>query len=134
MATTVFEPNDLAGSFTQEGQRPLQLWAGEADKITEVFEKSNAAETFKKYEVVAVGTEGRVIKFVPGEGTAGKPIGFIAQPISAEDASVAVYVGGYPNHEALVWPDALDTFEKRRAAFIGNGAMFIGKLNGPIPA
>lgn len=130
MATTVFEPNDLAGSFTQEGQRPLQLWAGEADKITEVFVKEDAAATFKKYEVVALTAEGKVKAF---DGT-GSPAGFVAQPISAEDASVAVYVGGYPNHEALVWPGSLDTFEKRRAAFIGNGAMFIGKLNGPVPA
>lgn len=130
MARSVYDTDDLAGSFTQEGQRPLQLWAGEADKITEVFFKSGGGDTFAKYEVVALTDDGKVKKY---DGT-GKPAGFCAQPVTDLDGTACVYVGGYPNHEALVWPASLDNFEKRRAAFIGNGAMFIGKLNGPIPA
>ncbi len=134
MARTVFDTDDLAGYREQQGQRPLQLWAGDAKIITDAFQKANADDTFSKYEVVALGSEGRVVKYNPdGEGDAKIPRGFVAQPIKAIDTHVQVFVGGYPNHEALVWPASLDTFEKRRQAFVNNGSMFIGKLNGPQP-
>lgn len=134
MARTVFDTDDLAGYREQQGQRPLQLWAGDAQIITDAFQKANADDTFAKYEVIALDSNGRAIKYNPdGEGDAKTPRGFIAQPIKAGDAHVQVFVGGYPNHEALVWPASLDTFEKRRQAFVNNGSMFIGKLNGPQP-
>lgn len=131
MARTVFDTDDLAGYREAQGQRPLQLWAGDAKIITEVFNKDDAAAEFEKYEVVAITKEGKVTKYT-GEGTT--PIGFMAQPIKAQDATACVFVGGYPNHEALKWPASMADFEARRAAFISNGSMFIGKLNGPQPA
>lgn len=136
MSRRVFDTDDIAGYRTQEGQRPLQLWAGDAKIITDAFLKANAGDTFAKYEVVAINGEGKVIKFDPA--ASGKddtiPRGFIAQPVDASTAWTQVFIGGYPNHEALIWPASLDTFEKRRHAFIDSGSMFIGKLNGPQPA
>lgn len=135
MARTVYDTDDLAGYRTAEGQRPLQLWAGDAKIITEGFAKANAGDTFSKYEVVAINADGKVIKYDgSGAGDAGTPRGFLAQPIAADVQNVQVFTGGYPNHEALKWPAAMDTFDKRRHAFLGNGSMFIGKLNGVQPA
>lgn len=134
MARTVFDTDDLAGYREATGQRPLQLWAGDAKIITESFDKQNVAESFAKYEVVAIDADGKVIKHDPaGAGEAAKARGFIAQPVDEKSAKVQVFTGGYPNHEALVWNAALDTFEKRRHAFVESGSMFIGKLNGPQP-
>lgn len=129
MPMEVFEPNDLAFSRHEPGQRPQQLWAGEAQKVTEPFAKADAAATFSKYEVVGIDANGKVIKLVKGSYA----LGFVAQPVGAGDSSVVVYTAGYPNHEALVWPSDMTTFEDRRSAFLGHGGIHIGKLNGNAP-
>lgn len=137
MSRRVYDTDDIAGYRTQEGQRPLQLWAGDAKIITDVFQKANAGDTFAKYEVVSINDSGSVIKFDPNAAagtSAAIPRGFIAQPVDEATVWTQVFIGGYPNHEALIWPPQLDTFEKRRYSFLDNGALFIGKLNGPQPA
>lgn len=135
MADRIFEPNDLAGSWKGTGFRPQQLWAGESEKVTESRVKA-AGLSFAKYEVYAVDQDGSAIKFDPSaaEGApAAKAHGFTAQPVGPESTYVQGYVTGSPNHEALVWPESLDTFEKRRAAFYGSRGMFVEKLNGAAP-
>lgn len=133
MAERIFETNDLAGSWYGTGFRPQQLWAGESEKVTESRPKA-AGIAFAKYEVYAVDANGNAIKFDPaGAAPANKPHGFTAQPVTAESAFVQGYVSGSPNHEALVWPESLDTFEKRRAAFYESRGMFVEKLNGKAP-
>lgn len=134
MPDRIFEPNDLAGSWKGEGFRPQQLWAGESEKVTESRPKA-AGLAFAKYEVYAVDASGNAIKYDPtaADTPAGKPHGFTAQPVTAASAYVQGYVSGSPNHEALVWPVSLDTFEKRRAAFYESRGMFVEKLNGKAP-
>lgn len=134
MAERVFEPNDLAGHWTGTGFRPAQLWAGESEKVTESRTLA-AGVAFAKYEVYAVDSAtGNAIKFDPtATGDAATAHGFAAQPTTTGTTYVQGYVSGSPNHEALLWPESLDTFEKRRAAFYGSRGMFVEKLNGKAP-
>jgi len=128
MANTFVEPNDIAHRATGYGQIPIQLWAGEAPKHTDTFPPAPGV-AFEKYEVFAVNAAGQAIKFDPaGSDGAEKPVGFTAQAFAAGAKGVAGYTSGAPNHEVLKWPSSLDTYAKRRVAFLGT-PMFIGELN-----
>lgn len=115
---------------TMDGVRPLQLWAAEADKITE-SRKLAAGVKFADYEVYAVNAEGEAIKFDPAatDGHANKAHGFTCIRTTEGSQWVQGYVAGAPNHEVLVWPDSLNTFEKRRAVFYDSRGMFVSQLN-----
>lgn len=133
MAQELYEPNDLAGNWSWDGIKPVQLWAGEYPKHTSSGKAAGASSVvFAKYEVVAKNrTTGEFIKYDPaGTGDAAIPVGFTAQPTVGGD-SIQVYDSGAPNHEALVWPSSIDTFEKRRSAFAYAGSnIFVERLLG----
>ena len=128
MPNTFVEPNDIAFRATGFGQIPIQLWAGEAPKVTQTFPPASGV-AFEKYEVFAVDATGHAIKYDPaGTAPANKPVGFTAQAFAAGAKGVAGYIAGAPNHEVLKWPASLDTFAKRQAVFLGT-PMFVGQLN-----
>jgi hypothetical protein len=123
----VFQTNDLAGGITELGtHEPLQLFAGEMP----VFTDHGTAEdgtTLAKYTVVQRDADGFLIAW---DGTTGVVAGITAQPVAASGANVDVpiYTGGFFNHEALVWPPAVDTLAERRAAFAALQTIRIGRL------
>lgn len=133
MAQEIYEPDDLAGSQKWDGIKPQQLWAGEAPKHTSSGVAGGASTVeYKKYEVVALNkTNGQYIKYDPaGSGDAAVPVGFTAQP-TVGGGPIQVYDAGAPNHEALVWPTALDTFLERKMAFSYAGSnIFVDRLLG----
>lgn len=53
-----------------------------------------------------------------GDFSAGRAVGFTAQAIPANSQG-PVFIGGYPNHEALVWPASCATLKQRKLAFAG---------------
>lgn len=135
MAEQNFEPYDLAGSWQWDGLKPVQVWAGESQKVTE-SRKLATGVTFAKYEVYSLNAAGEAAKYDPAAVDGGgepapesKAHGFTAQPTTTGSSHVQGYVAGSPNHEALVWPVALTTFESRRAVFYGTG-IFVEQLNG----
>jgi hypothetical protein len=133
MVQAIYEPDDLAGNSNWDGVKPQQLWAGEYPKHTSsgVAGGANTVE-YKKYEVVALNkTNGHYIKYNPaGTGDETVPVGFTAQPTVGGD-HIQVYDSGAPNHEALVWPASIDTYDKRRLAFAYAGSnIFVGRLLG----
>jgi len=118
--------NDLAGNRSLGRIDPFQLWAGKGQIKTAVF--ATKGVVFEKYEVVALANDGKtIIKFDPtatvgedetGVAEATRAYGFVAQPVTANDTTAGVFYAGTPNHEALVWPQAVTEFEDRRAAFL----------------
>lgn len=129
-----YEPNDLAGTESWDGIAPTQLWAGEYPKHTSSGVAGGTGLTFAKYEVVAYDKAAdRYIKYNPAaaEGEAAlTPVGFTAQP-TVSGGSIQVYDSGAPNHEALVWPAAIDTLAERKAAFAYPGSnIFVARLLG----
>lgn len=108
------------GSFT-----PVQLFAGEAKIITGDYE---LAVDVVKYGVYALDATGKVIVWNPA-GTAPATIPkLIASQAGVTGDRIAFFEGGYFNHEALVWPGSLTTFETRRATFGPLGTIKIGRL------
>lgn len=118
----IYDRNDLAGSFRADGVRPLQLWAGESQKVTEARQVKDGI-VFAKYEVYSIDGDGYAIKCTGNL----KARGFTAQHVPADGTTLQGYIAGSPNHEALVWPSDLTTLEQRRAAFYGTG-MYVGEL------
>lgn len=92
------------------------LYAGEAKIVSDQIKTgATALQQFQPYVTdPATGIS------TPWDGTdvAGGPIGITAQPIPANDGGPS-FVGGIFNHEALVWPVAIDTLDERKAAFAG---------------
>lgn len=130
----IYEPDDLAGTQSWPGITPQQLWAGEYPKHTSSGIAGGTGQTFAKYEVVAFDkAANRYVKYDPAaaEGSAAlTPIGFTAQP-TVSGGPIQVYDSGAPNHEALVWPTAIDTFAERVAAFSYAGSnIFVARLLG----
>ncbi len=111
---------DLASGELVGSQSPFDLFAGEAQIITEeaVVDTGGLA----KYTVVArLTTGGKIVAYDPAASSTGaeKAIGILTQRVDATsaDVNVAIYTGGFFNHEALVWPAAVDTLAERQAAF-----------------
>lgn len=104
----------VLGTFT-----PVQLFAGEAPIVTGDYE---LAIDVVKYQVVAVSAEGQIVAYA-----ADLPLLIASQPGVIGDR-IAFFEGGYFNHEALVWPETLTTYEARRAAFGVTGTIKIGRL------
>lgn len=112
--------NDLAGGHALLGEfTPTQLFAGEAPITTNDY---GTTIDVVKYQVVSVNAAGAVVAF-----DAALPKIIASQPGLAGDR-LAFFDGGNFNHEALVWPETLTTFDARRAAFGANGTVKIGRL------
>lgn len=108
-------PNYLAGNGDLGSWEPTQLFAGEADIVTD---GGMVAVAFARYQVIAKNAAGNLVPFDPTtpdtpEATA---IG-IANEAGVVGTYAPYYIGGVFNHEALVWPAAVDTLLKRQAVF-----------------
>ena len=115
-------PNLLAGGLNNLGTfAPYQLWAGESDIVTS---QGVASGTIRQFAVLM--RAGSATTLVEWDGSAGKAIGFAAQP-AVSGGPVPYFVGGSPNHTALIWPSSCDTLEKRKAAFDGTNIQ-VGSL------
>lgn len=111
---------DIAAGQTVLGTfAPVQLYAGEAPIITGDYE---LATDVVKYQVVAVDATGKVVEYA-----ADLELVIASQPGVTGDR-IAFFEGGYFNHEALVWPESLTTYEERRAVFGSSGSIKIGRL------
>lgn len=127
---TVFSNNDLVGGIDAVGSfEPAQLWAGEMPVITDHGTAADGT-TLAKYQVVAQ-VNGYLVAHNPGgSGAVTIPVGITAQPVAASgaDVDVPIFVGGFFNHEMLVWHATTDTLPERRAAFQNLGTIRIGRL------
>lgn len=121
-------PNLLAsGVAAIAGEDPFHLFAGESDTVTSqgdfvadtvqfaVLGRVTASGLYQAWDPVAVdGSE--------------VAVAIAAQPVDvSEQVAGPVYIGGFFNHEALIWPVAADTLAERKAAFDGT-PINIGKL------
>lgn len=102
------------------------LFAGEMPVITDqgVIGSSAVAQ----FQVLMYGASGDAGKLVPWDNTAGTAVAIAATALAANTALGPIYVGGFFNHQKLVWPAAADTYAERRAAFSKDGTIRIGRL------
>lgn len=112
----------VAGTFA-----PFQLFAGEAPIITDSAPLA-ATETdgVNIYDVLALNEDGTVRRLVaadvPGTNPEDPPTATADSPfrlvVAAQGGQVGdnipYYEAGTFNHEALNWPEALDTYVKRK--------------------
>ena len=108
-------PNYLAGNGDLGSWEPTQLFAGEADIVTDGGE---VAVAFSRYQVIAKNADGKLVPFDPTtpDVPAATAIG-IANEAGVVGSYAPYYIGGVFNHEALVWPAAVDTLLERQAVF-----------------
>lgn len=124
--------NDLAGGRTLLGVTDFEeLLAGDAPVTTDYADiVTDGSTSFVKFEVVALDrTNNRIIKHVPGgTGDQVTAVGILSQPIGISTATqVGYFAGGFFNSDILVWEASLNTFAKRKAAFVRT-PVFIGTL------
>ena len=123
---------DLASSELVGTTTILQLFAGEMDVVTE--EGIVDAGVLAKYTVVGkIAATGKLIVLTPGASDGSeKAYGILTQAVDATsaDVKVGVYIGGFFNDAALVWPinAAYDTLIERQAAFAGSSMIRIGTV------
>lgn len=112
---------DMATSEIVGTQTILPLFAGEADVTTE--EGVVDTGVLAKYTVVGkITATGKLVALTPGASDGSQvAYGILTQAVDATSANVnvGVYVGGFFNDAALVWPNntAYDTLIERQAAF-----------------
>lgn len=123
---------DLAAGGTLGSVEPFHLFAGEKEVVT-AHDMVAPNTEIEKYEVLGrITATGFLVPHNP-EATDGseKVIGIATQPITTttEPKSVAYYVSGVFNHEALVWHDDVGTLVERKAAVVGTEIQ-VGTLYG----
>lgn len=127
--------NDLAGGVTDLGSlEPFQLLAGEKAPVT-TSGLFLTTQVIPKYQTLGrITATGKLVILNPA-GSDGSQIlyAIAAQPMNtttpAGDQNGPVYITGVFNHQALVWPAALDLFEERVTATIGTDIV-VRKLAG----
>lgn len=100
---------------------PTQLFAGESKIVTNTY---MAADTLvlAANSIVAFDASGNLIEWVPAANdVTGDAVGITCEAIDNTDGakSQPIYVGGYFNTDALVWPDGT-TDAQKKDAFIGS--------------
>lgn len=117
----------LAGSAVLGPYNPVQLFAGEADVITD---NAIAGVDFAQYEVAAISNAGDLIKFDPESVDPNAKIArvIIAVPVTAGQ-SAPYYIAGVFNVDALIWPATLTEYTDRQEAFLGSN-IHISRLYG----
>lgn len=114
---------DLAGDDLPASYSPTPLFAGDLDIITE--EGVVDTGVLAKYTVVGkITATGKLVQWAPGAADGSeKAYGILTQAVdaTAADVRVGVYIGGFFNDAALVWPThaSADTLIERKAAFQG---------------
>lgn len=112
---------NLTAGFTSEGTFSMpNLFAGEQDVITTSLPLA-ASTAVSKNQVLSLNTSGNLVPLDPAQTDGREIMVAIAVEAAASEGSVRnipVYIAGFFNHAALVWPAgaALDTFAERRAA------------------
>lgn len=115
---------DLTSGEIVGTQTYTPLFAGDMDIITE--EGVIDTGVLAKYTVLGrITATGKLVALNPaGVDGSEKAYGILTQPVDATAADVraGVYIGGFFNDAALVWPAnaAYDTLIERQAAFIGS--------------
>jgi hypothetical protein len=112
---------DLASGEVVGTTTILPLLAGECDLITEegILDTGDLA----KYTVVGkITASGKLVQWAPAASDGSQvAYGILSQAANATsaDVRVGVYVGGFFNDAALVWPagTGADTLIERKAAF-----------------
>lgn len=104
----------------------VDLFAGEMPVVTD--QGVIGSQALAQFQVLMYGASGDANKLVPWDNTPGTAVAIAATPLAANTALGPIYVGGFFNHQALVWPAAADTYAERRAAFSKDGTIRIGKL------
>lgn len=106
--------SDLAAGGVIHGPQEVeQLFAGEAPITTG---NALAVNAVAKYQVCVMNATGLVTNF-SGISSGDKCV--IAAQAAEAGQMVPYYSGGSFNHNALIWPAAQDTLEKRKVFFIG---------------
>lgn len=110
----------LAGN-SSDAFVPDELLAGEADLITNHFTMAESTVLAAR-SVVALNSSDELVQWAPGasDGTE-VAIGVLIHAKTTgvgENPNVPVYVGGYFNTDALVWPGGATASQKLNA-FIG---------------
>lgn len=113
----------LAGSSVYGPNNPVQLFAGEADVITDA---APALADIAQFEICALTTTG-VTPFLVGTHTVDQVV--IAAVAAASGKQCPYYSGGYFNHAVLIWPAGatLDTYVERKAWLV-NRTIKIGHI------
>lgn len=107
---------DLAGTMDN-----TQLFAGDAKIITEEETVASGQGVVAKYTVVGrLTASGKLAKHTPGASDGSEvAVGILTQAVNATaaDVRVAMYTGGFFNHEALTWHASLTTLAARKVVF-----------------
>ena len=111
-------PFQMAGNESLGAYEPIHLFAGEKEIVTESF---TVGADLKQYEVFAQNAAGAAVKLDPAAvDTTAVAVGVTCYAVTLTNGGkVSGYTSAFLNHEALVWPAALDTLEKRRTAMRG---------------
>lgn len=123
---------DLAGGELVGTTTILPLFAGQLPVTTE--EGIVDTGVLAKYTVVGkITATGKLVVLTPGASDGSeKAYGILTQAVDATsaDVKVGVYIGGFFNDAALVWPAhaSLDTLIERQAAFASSTMIRIGTV------
>lgn len=109
----------MASGPNQDAYVPPVLRAGDGDFNTQPAIVL-ADEVLAQYEVVArITATGKIVAYDPAAASTGaeKAIGVTAYAVDATGADVeaAIYVSGYFNTDALVWPAGITAAQKAGA-------------------
>lgn len=121
----------LAGSAQITAPQPVQLFAGEAPITTNRAEVSPGVK-LEQYTIITLDGNDNIVIWEETNPDQ-LPAGILANAVDTTDpfapATWAPYfTGGDFNHEALVWPSAIDTLSKRRAVFPLLGTIKISRV------
>lgn len=126
-----YPDKDLAAGGTIVGSyAPSELFAGDADVITEEEVVAAGQGVLYKHSVMGkVTATGKLVLLTPGAVDGSQvAYGILTQGFdTTTDVNVAVYTGGFFNHDQLVWPGVIGTLTQRKAAFAGT-SIHIGKV------
>lgn len=119
----------LAGNVDLGTHLPTHLFAGEAPIITDTF---SVGADLEEYQVFALNASGQAVPHNPA-ALEGAPeliaVGISCFAVdSATMSDVSGYVGGFFNHEALVWDASLTTLAQRKAVFGSTSTIKIGRV------
>ena len=110
----------------------VPLFAGDMNIVTE--EGIVDTGVLEKHTVVGkITATGKLVVLTPGASDGSeKAYGILTQAVDATsaDVKVGVYIGGFFNDAALVWPAnvAYDTLIERQAMFAGSSMIRIGTV------
>lgn len=117
---------ELAGSTLSVRAAALQFFIGDAPIVTD---SAPATVALKQWEI-AVLTDAGLIKWDGAQADASGPNKLVVTMTAVPVGSMAPYYdAGKFNHEVMVWPAALDTYEKRKFAVLGS----MVKIGHPVP-